>query len=343
MLRDFAILQGGHFGILATGVDNFTIDNLRIDTNRDGMDIDCCRNVHVSNCSVNSPWDDAICLKSSFGLGTARATEMVTITNCLVSGSFALRVAAGWKLQALLPTGERIPRTGRIKFGTESNGGFKNVTISNCVFDGCQGLALETVDGAIFEDVDDYQHHHARHHQRADFHAPGPPHARAGGSAGGRAATGDHQQYRVLEFARRVSGLASSAASRAIRSRTSRSAMCTCSIRAAGPRRSGAIEPPENENAYPEPSMFGAMPSHGFFIRHAKNIQMSNIEIVSLNEDARPAVVLNDVQGADFSHIKIPHVANVPAFVLNNVEDFSVSQSHPLPDTQIDRAEQKKL
>ena len=48
-LRDFQILEAGWFGILATGVDNLTIDNLRIDTNRDGMDIDCCRNVRVSN------------------------------------------------------------------------------------------------------------------------------------------------------------------------------------------------------------------------------------------------------------------------------------------------------
>src|SRR5260370_25703047 len=88
LLRDFSILHGGHFGILATGVDNLTIDNLKIDTNRDGMDIDCCRNVRVTNCSVNSPWDDAICLKSSFALGYARATEEVTISNCLVSGSY---------------------------------------------------------------------------------------------------------------------------------------------------------------------------------------------------------------------------------------------------------------
>ena len=88
LLRDFSILHGGHFGILATGVDNLTIDNLKIDTNRDGMDIDCCRNVRVSNCSVNSPWDDAICLKSSFALGYARSTEMVTISDCVVSGSF---------------------------------------------------------------------------------------------------------------------------------------------------------------------------------------------------------------------------------------------------------------
>ncbi|HEY6181832.1 MAG TPA: right-handed parallel beta-helix repeat-containing protein, partial [Terriglobales bacterium] len=51
-LRDFSILQGGWFGILATGVDNFTIDNLKIDTNRDGIDIDCCKNVRVSNCRL---------------------------------------------------------------------------------------------------------------------------------------------------------------------------------------------------------------------------------------------------------------------------------------------------
>ena len=55
LLRDFSILKGGHFGLLLTGVDNLTIDNLTIDTDRDGMDIDCCRNVHVSNCTVNSP------------------------------------------------------------------------------------------------------------------------------------------------------------------------------------------------------------------------------------------------------------------------------------------------
>ena len=90
ILRDFSILQGGWFGILATGVDNLTIDNLKIDTNRDGMDIDCCRNVRVSNCTVNSPWDDAICPKSSFALGYARPTENVTITNCYVTGDYEL-------------------------------------------------------------------------------------------------------------------------------------------------------------------------------------------------------------------------------------------------------------
>ena len=48
-LKDFTIFRGGHFALLATGVDNLTIDNLRVDTNRDGFDIDACRNVRISN------------------------------------------------------------------------------------------------------------------------------------------------------------------------------------------------------------------------------------------------------------------------------------------------------
>ena len=55
ILRDFAILKGGHFAILATEVDNPVIDGLRFDTDRDGMDIDCCGNVAVSNRIVNYP------------------------------------------------------------------------------------------------------------------------------------------------------------------------------------------------------------------------------------------------------------------------------------------------
>jgi polygalacturonase len=147
LLRDFSILHGGHFGILATGIDNFTLDNLKIDTNRDGMDVDCCRNVRISNCYVNSPRDDGICLKADHALGSSKQTESVTITNCYVSGC--------WEEGTLLDgTYKRqAGGTGRIKFGTESDGGFRNITISNCVFEGCQGLALETVDGALLEDV----------------------------------------------------------------------------------------------------------------------------------------------------------------------------------------------
>jgi polygalacturonase len=147
-LKDFTVYQGGWFVLLATGVDNMTISNIKVDTNRDGFDIDCCRNVRVSDCTINSPLDDAICLKSSYGLGYPRATDNVTITNCQVSG---------YTMGTLFDGTYQFPAngggTGRIKFGTESNGGFRNITISNCVFVHCNGLAIESVDGAIIEDV----------------------------------------------------------------------------------------------------------------------------------------------------------------------------------------------
>jgi polygalacturonase len=75
LLRDFTIYRGGHMAILATGVDDLTIDALTIDTGRDGIDVDASRNVRISNTSVNAPNDDAIVLKSSYALGAPRATE----------------------------------------------------------------------------------------------------------------------------------------------------------------------------------------------------------------------------------------------------------------------------
>ena len=152
-LKDFTIFRAGHFALLATGVDNLTIDNLRVDTNRDGFDIDSCRNVRISNSHVNTPNDDAIVLKSSYALGYPRATENVTITNSQVSGfDLGTMLDATFKMtQEVAPDKDRV--TGRIKLGTESNGGFKNIAISNINFVHSRGLAIETVDGGYIEDV----------------------------------------------------------------------------------------------------------------------------------------------------------------------------------------------
>ncbi len=339
-LRDFGILHGGHFGILATGVDNFTIDNLRIDTNRDGIDIDCCRNVHVSNTSVNSPWDDAICLKSSFGLGFARATEMVTITNCFVSGNFEEGTLLDATFKRFAPD-VRVPHTGRVKFGTESNGGFKNITISNVTFDGCQGLALETVDGGLLEDVT------ISNITMRDI-ITAPIFMRLGRRMRGPDGVPIGVLRRVIingivcsNSASRISSIISGIPGHPIED--VKISNIYVQHQGGGTRETAAIDPPENENAYPEPTMFGAMPSHGLYIRHARNIEVSDIEIAPMKEDFRPAFALNDVQGASFSHVKIPHTAGVPSFDLKNVLDFSVDRSKPLPDTQIDRADQKTL
>ncbi len=153
LLRDFSILRGGHFGLLATGVDDLTIDDVSIDTNRDGIDVDACRNVRISNTTVNSPFDDAIVLKTSYGLGEAKPTENVTITNSTVSGYAVGSVLDGTYRPFTEGAPNRDGPTGRIKFGTESNAPFRNIAISNVVFDNSRGLALESVDGAQLEDV----------------------------------------------------------------------------------------------------------------------------------------------------------------------------------------------
>jgi len=146
LIRDVTIFHGGHFAILVTGCDNMTIDNVTIDTDRDGMDIDCCRNTMVSNCRVNSPNDDGICPKSTYALGRPVIEENLTIVNCQVSG-----FEEGTLLDGTMRQGRG--RNGRIKFGTESSGGFRNCTIDNCTFRGCKGLALEEVDGGILENI----------------------------------------------------------------------------------------------------------------------------------------------------------------------------------------------
>ena len=152
LLRDFTIYHGGHFGIYAYATDNLTVENLTIDTNRDGIDVDSCVDVRISDCSVNSPWDDGICLKSCFAMGRKRPCENIAIANCNVSGYLEGTLIDGTRVKRYEGT-ETSGGTGRIKFGTESNGGFKNIAVSNCTFDYCRGLALEIVDGGSLEDV----------------------------------------------------------------------------------------------------------------------------------------------------------------------------------------------
>lgn len=341
LLKDFSILKGGHFGILATGVDNFTIDGLTIDTNRDGMDIDCCRNVHVSNCSVNSPWDDGICPKSSYGLGYARATENVTITNCLVAGCYELGTFLDGTFKKF-PPDVRVPRTGRIKFGTESNGGFKNITVSNCVFDGCNGIALESVDGALLEDV-------AFTNITMRDISGSPLFMRLGARMRGPSDAKIGELHRVI-----ISNIVSyNAAGRlpAIISGIPGHDIENVKLhdiylhhRGGGTKESAAIAVPEDENKYPEPNMFGQiLPASGFFVRHAKNLEFSNIEIAYDAPDERPAFVVNEVEGADFFRIKTPPGASGRVFSLNNVTGFRTLATRGVKDAEIDRVDQKQL
>ena len=321
IIRDISILHGGHFAILATGVDNLTIDNVKIDTNRDGIDVDACKNVRISNCTINSPFDDAICPKSSYALGYARVTENVTITNCQVSGYDEGTLFDGTYKRDFRNANGTFSPTGRIKFGTESNGGFKNITVSNCVFDYSRGLALEAVDGALLEDVT------ISNITMRDI-SNSPIFLRLGSrNRGPRETTKVGAMRRVIisnivvynadpKYSSIISGIPGYLIEDVQLSNI------RVYAKGGGTKEQAALEPPEREVIYPEPSMFGELPSYGFFIRHTKGLQMRDVEVSYLSPDLRPAFVLNNVSGAEFINVKAQREAGVPAFVLKNVTDF---------------------
>jgi polygalacturonase len=330
-LRDFSILHGGHFGILTTGVDNLTIDNLKIDTNRDGMDIDGGHNIRITRCSVNSPWDDGICPKTTDALGTVRALDDLTIDNCYVTGGL---------IEGTLIDGtfKRAParyagRNGRIKFGTESDGDFKNITISNCVFDDSGGLALESVDGGTIENVT------ITNIAMRDI-CNSPIFIRLGSRLRGPSnpAVGAIRHVNISDIVvsgadQRLGSIITGVPGHPVQDIHISNMQILQN--GGGTQQEAAARPQEKEKDYPDPGMFGAMPSYGFYIRHAMGMQFTNVQVLTQKPDPRPAFVLDDVQGADFQHVTWQAGAPGSAFSLENVADFSALLCPALPDTRV--------
>ncbi len=352
LLRDFSVLKGGHFALLATGVDNLTVDNLLIDTDRDGFDFDCCKNVRVSNCTVNSPWDDGICPKSSYALGYQRSTDNITITNCYVTGTYILGsvIDGTWKK---FPDDARVPRNGRIKCGTESNGGFRNISISNCVIEGSKGISLETSDGALVEDIAI-----SNITMRDTVDAPlflrlnrrnrGPKDTMRPGTLRRVLISNLVSHNSASSTASLLSGIPENLIEDVKLSNCYFGHQGMPSTMPPG-RGGGAPRPfpdwhtlnvPEIEDAYPELLRFGPTPSNAFFIRHLKNLEMSHVEIAPEGADPRPAFWLEDVNRADFFAVTAPGQQN---FALRNVTDLRILWSRAAKDTTLESATDKTI
>jgi hypothetical protein len=351
VIRDVTIVRGGHLSILPTGVDNLTIHNVTIDTIRDGINIDCCRNVRISDCTVNTHGDDAIVLKSSYALGFARVTENVTIANCLVSGydpGTAVDATYGRDVPAA-PDGDGP--TGRIKFGTESSGGFRNVAISNVIFERCRGLALETVDGGVLEDVmignvvmRDIAN--APIFLRLGARLRGPDGLTPGAlrriSISDVTVWGADPRYPSM-----IVGLPGHAVEDVRISNLRVHTRGGLSLTEAAEQPAHLVNPffaepatrepyavPERADGYPEPSMFGVLPALAIYARHATGLVLANVDLRFGEPDTRPAIVLDDVRDSEIHRARLSTVDGVPAVVLREVsgvrlpEDITVRR-HP--------------
>ena len=290
-IRDITIYRGGHFAIIVTGCEIGTIDNVTIDTNRDGIDIDCCKYFTVSNTKVNTPNDDAIVLKSSYALKRPVLCEHILITNCIVTG---------YKLGTFLD-GTYVPEKvnwvcGRIKLGTESNGGYRNITISNCSCMWSSGLAFEEVDQGRMENivVTNISLSHVHHY---------PIYITTGCRNRGPKERTDVSSARDISINNVIADDCDSLAGIIITGMEGEPIrnVSLSDIRIQYRGGGKKVTKPYREQAtnYPEPRWAGPTPAYGLFARHVDGLQLRNVKFELIRPDERPDIILEDVKNYD--------------------------------------------
>lgn len=251
-----------------------------VNQNNDGIDIDG-KNVTISDCIIDSE-DDAICLKSD---NPDFVVENITITNCIIGTN-----------------------CNGIKFGTASRGGFRNITVSNCVIrwpaaaakipprstlKGCEvdaiaeiGLALEVVDGGFMDQVNVSN--------LAMTGIQTPLFIRLGNRKGtgtlknvvisGITATDETMLHSS------ITGVPGSYVENVIVKDLIFNSKGTGTLVEA----SAAV--PEKPTSYPQANVvFGySVPAYGMYVRHVRNLVLENFVFNLRAPDARPAVVLDD-------------------------------------------------
>lgn len=288
LIRDITIFRGGHFAIIVTGCEIGTIDNVTIDTNRDGIDIDCCKYLTVSNTKVNTPSDDAIVLKSSYALKAPVLCEHILITNCLVTG---------YKLGTFLD-GSYVPEKvnwvcGRIKLGTESNGGYRNITISNCTCMWSSGLAFEEVDQGRMENitVSNISMSHVHHY---------PIYITTGCRNRGPKERTEVSSARDIYINNVVADDCDSLAGIIVTGMEGEPIrhVCLSDIRIQYRGGGQKVDKPYREQGtnYPEPRWAGPTPAYGLYARHVDGLTLRNVQFELLRPDERPEVITDDVK-----------------------------------------------
>jgi hypothetical protein len=289
---------------------DLTIDSIRVDSraywNNDGMDIVDCSQVRITGCSVDAA-DDGICLKSH---DPAATCTDVLIRDCTIRSS-----------------------ANAIKFGTVSRGGFRHIRIlHNSVYNTYRSaLALEAVDGAAIQDVvaDSLT---AVNTGNALFMRIG---ARSGSRqssladvvirhfsiqiAAGKADSGYSYEGPIEDQPRNISPIVLTGLAGAFLQNIRLEDVTVHYPGGGNPfiaSRGPADSIPELPAKYPEFSMFRELPAWGLYIRHARGIEVKNLRLYCAVKDYRTAIVLDDVEGANWEGTIVKEPGNKKAFFL---------------------------
>lgn len=275
--------------------------------NNDGIDIDGCRNVFISD-SIISSGDDSICLKSSH----SNPCENIFVRNCVIKS-----------------------HTAAIKMGTSSRAGFRNVIISDCVIrDTDMGaIKLLCVDGGILENV------LIQNIILDQVH--GPIFIRLG-DRGAAYQTPEKGSDRVKVGALRNVTLKNIQGTVKTAEANRSGIMITgipghmisglkledidISFPGMGPAEEKPIVVPEDERRYPEQYFFGKLPSYGLYLRHAEDVVLHRIRLRYHDQEERPAIVLDDVNNCTISDSSIKS-DKAGAIVVAKCRDVSVTGS----------------
>lgn len=134
-LRDTTYFDGALWTVRLTGCEDVAIHAVRIDgdltiPNNDGIDLDRCRQVRISDCNI-SCGDDAISLKTTEEFPDSGPCENITITNCVLR-----------------------TRSSAVVVGVDAAAPIRNVVVSNCVIrESHRGLSVNMGQQAVFENI----------------------------------------------------------------------------------------------------------------------------------------------------------------------------------------------
>ncbi len=275
-------------------IDGITV-NSRVNHNNDGIDIDACKGVRISNCNVISG-DDAIVLKSTVDT----PCRDVTITNCILSSD-----------------------CNAFKMGTETNAGFRNIVFSNStIYDThLAGITLQIVDGGTLEGilVSNVTMNNVgdaifiRLGNRARPYSDNMPEPGMGKLS--HVIIDNVQGKNIGKTGCSITGLAGFMAED-----ISLSNICL-TFDGGGEAGLSSREIPEVPDAYPEHDMFGTLPAYGFYCRHCKNITFDNIELGFEKPDSRPAFIFDDAEDIELNGIKARVDTLVPVISFNRVKN----------------------
>lgn len=299
--------------------EDLIVDNIRVynhcNRNNDGIDIDGCRKVILSN-SIFDTDDDAICLKST---GPAPC-EDILINNCIAS-SFC----------------------NGIKMGTESTGGFRNINISNCLVKpsvhpeapsgnkfsiGITGLSLEIVDGGVMEGVSVNNLTiegtmcpvYVRLGGRNRKHKPDAPEPTDGRMS--NILINNITAYGCGNFTCSVTGIPGH--------KVENVKLSNFNILHQGGVKQGDYladfdDVKEDVKGYPQPTSWGNLPVSGLFVRHVDGITVDNFSVDASVPDPRPIFMLHDVNNIKIQDILVgKNCNNDELYVLKEVTNHTL-------------------